>query len=263
MRRYNAVDGRRNGQRELVWGSADFEQASNLAWRSATAGFGATFAKALTSHADRRAVRAVLMAPVTTVRLRAEEAARLREDVPVVGRCLFPNRRSQLAQFVLDVPATEAEYLAGKHRQALRTNLNHAADAGIKCERVVCYDDWRGVVEGVLLQRDLADRRMLEALRPPTPPHRVLLYAAKDACERPVAVAATAAFGELSCLLFAISSPHHRGGLWALNAFFALDCASDGVRYLTVGSALRDGRGCQYLAHRLGYRVRNIRFVSR
>jgi hypothetical protein len=183
----------------------------------------------------------------------------------VVERCLFLNRRSQLAQFVLEVPATEAEYLAGKSRQALRTNLHHAARAGIKCERLSCYDDWRHVVEVILHKRPGPERHLLEAMRPPGPPHRIALYAAKDASERPVAFAVTATFGELSYLPLLLSTPDHRGAspaLWALNAYVVLDCASDGIRYLTVGSALRDGPGSQYLAHRLGYRVRNLRFVS-
>jgi hypothetical protein len=129
----------------------------------------------------------------------------------------------------------------------------------------LCYDDWRHVVEVILHQRAPCERRLLEAMRPPEPPHRIALYAAKDSCERPVAFAVTATFGELSYLPLLLSAPEHRGtsaALWALNAFVALDRASDEVRYLTVGSALRDGRGSQYLAHRLGYRVRNLRFVS-
>jgi hypothetical protein len=264
--RKQGVLGQRHWERELAFGSGNFEQASDLARRSATTGYRAALAKALTSHADRRALGAVLRAPVTTVRLRSDEAARLRNAVPVVGRCLFPNRRAQLAQFVLEVPATEAEYLAGKSRQALRTNLHHAARAGIKCERLSCYEDWRQVVEAILRKRGRSERRLLDEMSPPEPPHRIALYAAKDSFERPVAFAVTATFGELSYLPLLLSAPDHRRAspaLWALNTFVALDCASDGIRYLTVGSALRDGPGSQYLAHRLGYHVRNLRFVAR
>jgi hypothetical protein len=261
----NAVVVRPNGRRELAWGSAEFRQASDLARRSAAAGYRVTLAKALTSRADRRALGAVLRAPVTTVPLRPDEAVGVRDIVPVIERCLFPNRRSQLAQFVLELPATEAEYLAGKSRQALRTNLNHASRAGIKCERLSGYEDWRHVVEVILHTRGGPERRLLETMRPPEPPHRIALYTAKDAYERPVVFAMTATFGELSYLPLLLSTPNHRGAssaLWALNAFVALDGASNGTRYLTVGSALRDGPGSQYLAHRLGYRVRNLRFVS-
>src|SRR6185503_18788802 len=64
-------------RRELPWGSPDFEVASNLARRSAQGGFRASIAKAFLSHADRRAVLAVLRAPVATVRLGVDEATRL------------------------------------------------------------------------------------------------------------------------------------------------------------------------------------------
>ena len=73
-------------------------------------------------------------------------------------------------------------------------------------------------------------------------------------------------FGDLAYLFTVLTAPDHPGAsqsLWALNTFVALDQATDGIRYLTVGSALRDAAGSQYLAHLLGYRVRNLRFVCR
>ena len=253
-------------QRELVWGSTDFEQASALARRNAAGSYPATIAQAAVSHANRRALLAVFRAPVVTVRLCSDEAERLCDFVAPAGRRIF-TRRAQLAQFVLDVPATEAEYLAGKSRQALRTNLRHADRAGIKCQRVSCYDDWRVAAEAILCTRTLpAGCSLVDVIGPPDPRHRVALYAATDAYERPVAFAGTAMFGDLACLFTVVSAPDHPGAsqaLWALNAFVVLDQETDGIRYLTVGSALRDTAGTQYLAHLLGYRVRNLRFVGR
>jgi hypothetical protein len=218
----------------------------------------------LLRHSDRHALLGLLRTPVATVRLRADEAARLRDFVPMVGRSLFPSRRSQLAQFMLEVPAIEAEYLAGKSRQALRTNLRHAAQAGIKCQRFSCYDDWRPLAEAILHERGPSERVLLDRITPPEPRHRIALYAATSPYERPVAFAVTTKFGDLSYLLMLLRTPDHPGASparWALNAFVALDQANDGIRYLTVGSALRDDPGGQYLAHLLGYRVRNLRFV--
>jgi hypothetical protein len=253
-------------QRELEWGSPEFERASNLARLSATEGSRAAIAKALANRDDRRALGAVLRAPVTTVRLRSDETAHLRKVVAVVGRSLFPNRQSQFGQFVLELPTSEAKYLAGRSRQALRTNLHHAARAEIKCERLAGYDEWRVLVEDIARRRPPSERRAFAAMRPPDPRHPVAMYAARDAYERPVAFAVTATFGDLAYVPLLLSAPDHPGSspaLWALNAFVAVDQASDEIRYLTVGSALRDGPGSQYLAHRLGYRVRNLRFVSR
>jgi hypothetical protein len=260
------VDRRWHWGRELVWGSADFEHASALARRAVTEGRTATIARALLSHEDRRALLAVFRAPIATVRLRPHDAARLRDFVAPAGRHIFSSRRAQLAQFVLEVPPTEAEYLAGKSRQALRTNLRHAARAGIKCERLSGYDDWHLTAEAILRKRGRPGHALLDAIGPPDPRHRLAFYAARDAYERPVAFAGTAIFGELAYLFTLMSAPDHPGAspsLWALNAFVALDGAAEGIRHLTVGSALRDGPGSQYLAHLLGYRVRNLRFAQR
>jgi hypothetical protein len=263
----NPVDRRGPWRRELLWGSADFERASALARRKAAEGYPAMIAEALRSHANRRALVAVFRAPFATVRLCSDEAARLCDFVAPAGRRIFFRRGAQFAQFVLEVPATQAEYLAGKSRQALRTNLRHAARAGIKCERVSCYDDWRLAAEAILRTRGLAaGRSLLEVIGPPDPRHRIALYVATDPYERPVAFAGTALFGDLAYLFTVLSARDHPAAspsLWALNAFVALDRGTDGIRYLTVGSALRDAAGTQYLAHLLGYRVRNLRFVCR
>ena len=49
---------------------------------------------------------------------------------------VFPQNR--LCRGVLVLPEDHAEYLRGRHRQALRTNLRRANDAGIRCEAIAC-----------------------------------------------------------------------------------------------------------------------------
>ena len=264
----NGTDKRWLWQRELAWDSPDFAHASALVRRKVEEGYTATIAEASLRRESRRALLAVLRTPVVIVHLRADEADRLRDFVPPAGRRIFSGRRAQFAQFVLEMPATETEYLAGKSRQALRTNLRHASRAGIKCERVSSYDEWLPSAEAILSKREPATgRSLLDVIGPPDPRHRMAYYVAKDAYEHPVAFAGTAMFGDLSYLFTLLTAPDHAGAgpsLWSLNAFIALDHTNRGIRYLTTGSALRDTtRGTQHLAHLLGYRVRNLRFARR
>jgi hypothetical protein len=249
-------------RRELVWQSPDFENASNLVRRKRDRGR-PEILKAVFTRANRRSLFAVLRAPVTTVRLCSDEATRLRDRVAPAGRCLFSSDRSQLAQFVLETPRTQAEYVAGKSRQALRTNLHHATEAGITCQRVYGYDEWRRAAEVVLRSRGKAGLTLLETIGPPDPRDRIAFYVATDGEHHPVAFAGTARFGDLVylfTLMTALDHPAASPSLWALNAFVALDNARDEITHLTVGSALSDPPGTQYLAHLLGYRLRNLRF---
>ncbi len=248
-----------------MWCSGDFERASGLIRRKATDGYRAAFANALSTPAGIRAALAILRTPVTTVRLCAEDVAHLLDFVPPAGRRVFSGR-TQFAHFVLDVPATEREYLAGKSRQALRTNLRRAARAGIKCVRVSCYEEWRPAAEAILSKRDAATGRgLLDVIGPPPPHQRIAFYVARDAHDQPVAFGGAVMFGDLAylfTLLTARDHPEARTALWALNGFVVVECAADGIRFLTTGSALRDTtHGTQYLAHLLGYRVRNLRFA--
>jgi hypothetical protein len=50
--------------------------------------------------------------------------------------------RYRRAQGVLPLPAEFAEYMRGRHRQAVRTNISHARKAELRIETLV-VDDWR------------------------------------------------------------------------------------------------------------------------
>jgi hypothetical protein len=97
---------------------------------------------------------------------------------------------------------------------------------------------------------------------PPPNGARTLLYAAKDAECRPVAVAGAVLFGDLAYLFTLLSDPDHKtaaSSRYMLHTFVALDLSQEGARHLVVGSALREREGNQYFQHLLGYRVRNLR----
>ena len=97
----------------------------------------------------------------------------------------------------------------------------------------------------------------------PEPGQRVAYYLARDARGTPLAYAGIALFGQFA-VLFGMCSRHdlHPSGSYAryqLHTFLALDLGLSGVKYLLVGSALRETAGNQYFQYLLGYRARNLR----
>jgi hypothetical protein len=217
-----------------------------------------TLIKALPRGSQRRALVATHRAPLAVARMRASDHELLHGFVPPAGRTVFAGTR---AQAVLAVPMSPYGYLAGKHRQAVRTNIRQAARAGIVCARSAGYRDWMDSAEKVLAARD-SGAEALASMGPAPDGARTLLYAADDAEGRPVAVAGTVLFGDLAYLFTMLSDPDHKtaaSSRYMLHTFVALDLGQEGARHLVVGSALREGEGNQYFQHLLGYRVRNLR----
>src|SRR5512142_278243 len=83
-----------------------------------------------------RAFVAIWRLPVVDLRVR-------RADFDAWSDSHFgPARRGQRAQAVLELPTAEQDYLSGRHKQALRTNLRHARDREVTSERVLAYEEW-------------------------------------------------------------------------------------------------------------------------
>jgi hypothetical protein len=245
-------------RRDLRWGTPEFDTASDLARRMAEGRRLTTLIKALPRGPQRRALLATHRAPIAVAHLRASDDKLLRSNVAPAGRTVFAGTR---AQAVLDVPRSPYEYLSGKRRQAVRTNIRQAARAGIVCERSAGYRDWMDSAEKVFAARD-SGAEALATMGPPPNGARTLLYAAKDAECRPVAVAGAVLFGDLAYLFTLLSDPDHKtaaSSRYMLHTFVALDLSQEGARHLVVGSALREREGNQYFQHLLGYRVRNLR----
>jgi hypothetical protein len=176
---------------------------------------------------------------------------------------VFPNNR--LCRGVLVLPQDRSEYLRGRHRQALRTNLRRAADAGIKCELV--HRRWRVFDEAVEI---LLDKRpdtawaVAEAspLRSMLSRPEVTLLAAHDRRGRSLAVAA-AVIDDTVCLLEWSTSSSHEAR-WALHDHLVHLLIARGVRYLVASGggafgALGFGRSLQHYQHLLGYELRHVR----
>ena len=207
-----------------------------------------------------RVVAAVWRLPVVDLRVRqADLDAWLGAFVGPVGGTM---RGRRWAQAVLDLPTAEKPYLAGRPKQALRTNLRHAGKVGVTSSRIPTHEAWFEAARLVLQARHDGPGA-LEEMKEPEPGQQVAYYVARDADETPLAFARVALFGQFAVLFTMLSHlDRHPSASWAryqLHTFLALDLGRTGVRHLLVGPALRESPGNQYFQHLLGYRVRNLR----
>jgi hypothetical protein len=251
------VDGRADRaqirRRELRYGSWEFRAASDLARGLPNS----SRASALVGRVARQpamlwVLTAVWRLPVTDLQVRQADA-----DAWWFAHWFDPGRR--LAWAVLDLPTAEEQYLAGRPRQALRTNLRHARALGVTSSRVT-YETWSEAVSAVFLARGDKPGPELDGRGPG---QQAAYYVARDARGTPLAFAGAALFGQFAALFDLVSRPDRQpDASWAryqLHTFLALDLGRSGVKYLLAGSALRETAGNQYFQHLLGYRARNLR----
>jgi hypothetical protein len=208
-----------------------------------------------------RVIFAVWRLPVIDLRVRRTDADAW---LGAVGLVDGSGRDKRWAQAVLDLPADEEHYLAGRPKQALRTNLRHARDLGVTSGRIPTHEAWSEAVSVILHARPDGPAAAREMLKP-APGQRVAYYVARDAYETPLAFARVALFGQFAVLLTMLSRlDRHPSVSWAryqLHTSLALDLGCRGVRHLLVASALGTQSGNQYFQHLLGYRARNLRIA--
>jgi hypothetical protein len=203
-----------------------------------------------------RGLAAIGRLPVIDLRVRQADAdAWSGAYFGPAGRSIFSG---QLAQAALELPSIEERYLAGRTKQALRTNLRHARDLGVTSGRISTYEAWLEAA-GVITQGAAWVRHMAK----PETGQQVSYYLARDDHETPLAFAGAAIFGQFAVLFIMLSHPDRRPvASWAryqLHTYLAFDLSRSGVKYLLVGSAFRQTAGNQYFQHLLGYRPRHLR----
>ena len=248
-------------RRELRFDSQEFRAASDLARRlpyppRASALIGSV----VRDPALIRVLVAVWRLPVVSLQVRRADAeAWSAADAAPVVRTISSARR---AQAVLELPAAENHYLTGRSKQALRTNLRHARDLGVTSDRIPSYEAWFDAASVILYARPDGPRLAPE-MDKHTPGQRVAYYLARDAEQTPLAFARVALFGQFAVLFTMLShldrQPSASWARYQLHTSLAVDLGCSGVRYLVVGSALRQPVGHQYFQHLLGYRACNVR----
>lgn len=173
---------------------------------------------------------------------------------------VFPVTR--FCRGVLILPRDHAEYLRGRRRQALRTNLRHATEAGIRCELI---DDRSRTPEDLLSlmneRRIAPDRFGADALRTMVERPELTLIVARGTTGRPLAIAA-ALIDDTVCLLeFAMANDH--GARWILHDYLVRTLIERRVPYLVAHGggpfgALGFSPAVQHYQHLLGYELRHL-----
>jgi hypothetical protein len=184
----------------------------------------------------------------------------LRARWPAGGEPLFGGH---WAQAVIQTSAREHEYLAGRHRQAVRTNIHRARELGITATRLGGYDEFAAACAPVYRSRPGGEAVLAAMRRPPVTGGELVWYSASTpAHEAPVIVAVVGLFGDFGVLAVMVGNldyDHVGYARYLMHTFILGDLAAHGIRHLIVGSVLRESAGNQYFQRLLGYRICNLR----
>jgi len=207
----------------------------------------------------------LLRSPTVAVVLSDSDAGRhLRKyfDARFLG--LFPQNR--LCRGVLVLPQRPSQYLHGRRRQAVRTNVRRAAAAGISCETVASPSDALLATRQIVRRRHAPttaeDLASLAGAWPELFKHApVTLTIARDRAGTPLAAMAVVIDDDVCLIHMAVASSHE--ARWALHHHLAMTLIARGVTYLLSADggpfgALGFPPEVQYYQHLQGYTVCHI-----
>ncbi len=198
-------------------------------------------------------------------RLPRVEVAPSEQPAGRVLRCHLEERRrgvahNRIAQGVLPLPSSLEGYLTGRHRQAVRTNVRHAREQGIRCEPVLEASERLGIRKA-WLRRRLADDQA-----PPaeddwisTTSNDAEWWVAADLDGEPLALSKLSIDIECALLHGLVSVSHP--ARWLLHTQLVETAIRAGARLLIVhdGNALLMDEQRQYFQRLLGYRIAHLR----
>jgi hypothetical protein len=164
---------------------------------------------------------------------------------------------TRLAQGVLVVPPTQEEYLRGRSRQAVRTNIRHAKCLGLSCRRLTGPSEQRYVADHMVAQRPQSEDVAAEYRRHlDHPDAECWMVEAPD--QTPAGLAVLNVDTQVAMLWSLVCVEH--SAKWLLHTHVVEQLGAAGVRYLLTSSRMaplirpRD----QYLQKLLGYRVAHL-----
>jgi hypothetical protein len=163
-------------------------------------------------------------------------------------------QHNRIAQGVLHLPERPADYLRGRSRQALRTNLHRAEAANLRCDAVLDLEDRLEAV----VQLGMEDWAAKLDGRPEDP-----VWIARDGADTNVGLLWATVDSEWAMLRLLVAE--FSEARYALHTALVTDLCSRGVRHLFArkGSALLLTPGLQYFQQRLGYQVAHLRLRRR
>ena len=174
---------------------------------------------------------------------------------------VFPQNR--LCRGVLVLPERHSDYLRGRRRQALRTNLRKAEQAGIRCEAIGsptrALDAIAEITNGRRIRSNAGQTAILAAML--TSPE-VTLFAARDTLGRPLAIIA-AVIDDAVCLIRVAVACSHQAR-WALHDHLVRMLIARRVRYLLADDggpfgALGVDTNVHHFQRLLGYELLHLR----
>jgi hypothetical protein len=160
---------------------------------------------------------------------------------------------------MLLLPDDHSDYVRGRRRQALRTNLTRAASAGISCE--VVEDRSRALDETFEIERQRTHTGAVDAWQTALAPPEVTVVVARNERGDPLACAAVV-IDEVVCLIVLTSAISHEAR-WALHDYLVRILIAQRVRYLIASGgglfgALGYAANVQHYQHLLGYELRHV-----
>ena len=172
-----------------------------------------------------------------------------------------PQDRGPVA--VLRLPPTVGEYLAGRPRQALRTNISRARAAGIAHRTLTDPDERRAAVRAVAGLRHQDPGAMVRDRTGSDAPSRMLVTTTSDG--DPVGLAEVVVDGPSAALATLVTAPDSPAGpalRYLLHLAVVEDLVGQGVELLVVsGSMLLTPAGTRYFQRRTGFVPARVRLV--
>lgn len=252
------MTGRARGDRPAAHGTPEFQRATALARTYATAP-APVLGLLRVAPAAPFLVRYLRSLPVVEVRLSQGPAGQALHRH--LSRSVLGLPVGRLAAAVLELPATAQDYLHGRSRQALRTNLTHARRLGVSCRDVDDPGDRREVVRAVLRARGTPAER-LDQVTAHSLDRSAELHAAVGPDGTPLAFAGCGIdveWGHVSQFWAVRTGPAASYARYALHLHLVEQTLARGAGALCFESALTVPPGLQHLQHLLGFRPVNLR----
>lgn len=242
----------------LQYGGAVFEEASRFV-RSAAGAPAHQLVRPSSLRGAAALGRLVLGLPWVELSVSDSVAGqRIAHHLDYRTRRGFPMRR--VAQGVLTLPSDRDDYLRGRRRQAVRTNLGHARRAGARVEEVID--------PGARHTALMAWHQLVGARGSPGRPHPVTFFDATAAGRiwllarggDGLAAGLAVATVDTSWAMVELLGTHDHPLRWLLHTTLVLRLHDSGVRYVFAapGNALDLPAGTQHMQRLMGYRLMNI-----
>jgi hypothetical protein len=177
---------------------------------------------------------------------------------------VFPQNR--LCRGLLVVPEHHSDYLRGRRRQALRTNLRRAEVAGIRCEAISdprrAFDEIMEIVKHRRMSLTPAEPPILASWQAMLERPEMTLLVARGRLGRPLALTGAVIDDAVCVIRLAVASSHE--ARWALHDHLVRILIARGVKYvLGEGGgpfgALGFDANLLHYQHLLGYELRHLR----